>query len=480
MKPTLTIPTALLRGTRRNGSTEDQTMLTVLGRLHRLFAIVAFTAVSFALAQQAPGQQRWTNDEGKAITAAFVQIEGANVVLKLADGREVRYPLSKLNAASQRRARELAAAREPKEKTQPAPKLETPPDPEQILLAAIPPPAPRDPAQPLVGAIRWDAWTGGWVTETMQKTLGPAKYHERLPWFAEVKGDGQVKIDGSRQIIMDTEIAWAASAGLDYWAFLLYPESDVMSVSLAQYLKSPRRKDVRFCVVLHNALKVPDSQWPQELKRMINLMKEPGYVTVLDGRPLVYEFEARPDAAGQKRFDEFRAAAKKEKLDPYCVYMGWNPAPDWKAQSPMGFDAVSHYARASDLPPDFAGLVRENEEWMWQSAAKDQVPYIPLVTTGWNKEPRKDNPVSWEVGHSYLKQTVFIPPATAEEIAKHLQNALNFVKENPKICLANAIIMYAWNEHDEGGWLVPTWTPEGKPNTARLDAVRRVLRPDGR
>jgi hypothetical protein len=80
----------------------------------------------------------------------------------------------------------------------------------------------------------------------------------------------------------------------------------------------------------------------------------------------------------------------------------------------------------------------------------------------------------------YLKQTVFIPPATAEEIAKHLQNALAFVKDNPKTCPANAIIMYAWNEHDEGGWLVPTWTAGGKPNTARLDAIRRVLRPDGR
>ncbi|MBM4019847.1 MAG: hypothetical protein FJ288_16255 [Planctomycetes bacterium] len=450
----------------------------MLARLHRYLTIVALTAASFASAQEPPAKavQRWTNREGKTISAAFVRMDGANVVLRRGDGQELVYPLAKLSAASQAQARRLAAAAASKENAPPAPKQEPPPDPEQVLLASIPAPATRDPAQPLVGAIRWDAWTGGWVTEAMQRTLGPAKYHERLPWFAEVKGDKQVRIDGNRQVIMDTEIAWAASAGLDYWAFLLYPESDVMSVSLAQYLKSPRRKDIGFCVVLHNALKVPDSQWPQELKRMIKLMKEPGYVTVLDGRPLVYEFEARSDDAGQKRFDEFRAAAKKEKLDPYCVFMGWNPAPDWAAQSPKGFDAVSHYARASDLPSDFAGLVRENEEWMWQSAAKEHVPYIPLVTTGWNKEPRKDNPVSWEVGHGYLKQTVFIPPATADEIAAHLRNALAFVKENPKTCPANAIIMYAWNEHDEGGWLVPTWTAEGKPNTARLDAIRRVLR----
>lgn len=39
-------------------------------------------------------------------------------------------------------------------------------------------------------------------------------------------------------------------------------------------------------------------------------------------------------------------------------------------------------------------------------------------------------------------------------------------------------MMYAWSEHDEGGRLVPTWTPEGKPDTTRLDAIRRVLRPE--
>lgn len=51
-------------------------MLTMLGRLHRLFAIFAFTAVSFALAQQAAAQQRWTNDAGKTITATSFESKG--------------------------------------------------------------------------------------------------------------------------------------------------------------------------------------------------------------------------------------------------------------------------------------------------------------------------------------------------------------------------------------------------------------------
>jgi hypothetical protein len=39
------------------------------------------------------------------------------------------------------------------------------------------------------------------------------------------------------------------------------------------------------------------------------------------------------------------------------------------------------------------------------------------------------------------------------------------------------VIIYAWNEHDEGGWLCPTWSPDGRPDRRRLEAIRKVLKP---
>ena len=66
--------------------------------------------------------------------------------------------------------------------------------------------------------------------------------------------------------------------------------------------------------------------------------------------------------------------------------------------------------------------------------------------------------------------------ATAGEIARHLARAIEFVRANPKVCQARTVIAYAWNEHDEGGWLCPTWTAQG-PDTSRLDAIRRILHP---
>ncbi len=327
-------------------------------------------------------------------------------------------------------------------------------------------------SRPIVGAIRWDAWMGGEITVQVERTLGPQKYHYRLPWFAEVLGDDQVRIDGSPQEIMDREIDFAADAGLNYWAFLLYEEPSSMSKALKQYLKSAKRKRINFCVILHNAFGVSADRWPAERDRAVTLLKEPGYQTVLGGRPLVYTF----GAFSTGRATEFRGAAEKAGLNPYLVYMGWNPAGDFARQCSQGFDAVSAYAHPG-AQSSFAQLAQSLEDGPWQNAAKAHVPYVPLVTTGWDKQPRKDHPVSWELDQDYHRQNVFPSTATPQQIAAHLDRAVTFVQEHSKICVANAIIIYAWNEHDEGGWLAPTWTTNGKPNTDRLDAVYKVLKP---
>ena len=44
--------------------------------------------------------------------------------------------------------------------------------------------------RPTVGAIRWDAWSGGGVTSQVEQTLSPEKHRFRLPWFAQVDASG--------------------------------------------------------------------------------------------------------------------------------------------------------------------------------------------------------------------------------------------------------------------------------------------------
>jgi hypothetical protein len=242
-----------------------------------------------------------------------------------------------------------------------------------------------------------------------------------------------------------------------------------MSQSLRLYLSSAARRRIGFCVILHNSFKVSDAEWPRECQRAVNLLREPVYQTVLGGRPLVFAFQTRED-----RMAEFLQAAKAAGVNPYCVLMGWNPPSDFQRAAPLGFAAVSAYACGS-ADATFAQLCRRVETDYWQRAAAAGVPYVPLVTTGWDKTPRKENPVSWEKDHGYHRQTVFPAVATPAEIAAHLDRARTFVREHPSVCPANAVIVYAWNEHDEGGWLCPTWTPNGEPNIERIEALGRVL-----
>lgn len=344
------------------------------------------------------------------------------------------------------------------------------------LLAALLLVAPLGAAErPSVGAIRWDAWSGGGVTTQVERTLSPAQHRFRLPWFATIDAAGRARIDAAADGVMEQEIAYAKSAGLDYWAFLTYPEADAMSSALARYLRSPRRADVGFCLVLHQTLSVPADRWPAERERTLRLLREPGYQKV-GARPLVFTFDARTeDPTLRRRFDELRDQARGLGLDPYFVYMGWHPSRDFKARSAEGFAAVSAYAHPS-AEPVFAKYVESFERHAWADALATRTPYVPLVTTGWDKRPRQDHPVSWEKDPAYANQRTFPATATPAEIAAHLRRALGFVQANPDVCPANTIIVYAWNEHDEGGWLCPTWTPSGVPDTSRLDALRAVLR----
>ena len=54
---------------------------------------------------------------------------------------------------------------------------------------------------------------------------------------------------------------------------------------------------------------------------------------------------------------------------------------------------------------------------------------------------------------------------------------VSWFKNHPAKNGAELVLIYAWNEFDEGGWLVPALPPPDGEGTARLDALRKVLVP---
>jgi len=53
----------------------------------------------------------------------------------------------------------------------------------------------------------------------------------------------------------------------------------------------------------------------------------------------------------------------------------------------------------------------------------------------------------------------------------HVQDAFDFIGANSSICDADTTLMYAWNEHDEGGWLCPTLDGSGQDRLAALAEI---------
>jgi hypothetical protein len=92
--------------------------------------------------------------------------------------------------------------------------------------------------------------------------------------------------------------------------------------------------------------------------------------------------------------------------------------------------------------------------------------------TGWDRRPRVEHPVPWErqqrpgAGIEY-----YFGAPRPEELSAHLRRALAWIQCQPADRRAPATLIYAWNENDEGGWLVPTVPCD----TRRLEALHATL-----
>jgi len=333
-----------------------------------------------------------------------------------------------------------------------------------------------------VGAIRWDAWNE-WGH--FQQFLNPEPWHYRLPFFANKEKLGKEPFREDVPEVIDQEIDLAVRSGIDFWAFVWYhPEgwdkARLMMRCFDIYLANPKSNNLSFCLILQGGHLGDTGQWDKTVAFLTGLFGDSRYQKVLGTRPLVFLFSIE-DAI--QRFGgeaEFRRAlnvlrekskASSCKADPYIAGMVFEPQKGARFVSVLGLDAVSAYSnppygfKRQEFP--YSKQVEINRVF-WEECQKLQVPLIPTVNTGWDFRPEANPDISYR-----NPDADWVTTAKPQEIADHLKGAVAWVKENPQTCEAKAIIIYAWNEFNEGGWLVPTLS-EG---AARLEAIREVLRP---
>lgn len=322
-----------------------------------------------------------------------------------------------------------------------------------------------------IGAIRWDGWVGKkgtWqIGKITERTLGPEKFHYRAPFFSVVISKDSISIDGTTQVVVDKEIAYAKDAGIDYWAYCWYPDGCGLELARKLHQTSAHANDVNWCVILGAFEENISNNYG---KTLVDDFARVNYQKVLDGRPLIYLYGSDITRSG---LDKLRAMTIAKNLKtPYVVVMDWEATAAANYCNKIGADAISSYAALGNNNRPFADVIPAQSKANWESFAAKK-PVVPWVCTGWNPKPRMETPNPWS---AYYSDATNCQDATPINIKEFLFSAISWTQTNKTKAVANTIIIYAWNEHDEGyGAICPTLGNDGNPNTERLDAVKEAI-----
>lgn len=334
----------------------------------------------------------------------------------------------------------------------------------------------------VAGAIRWDGWYERRDLSVFpQLHISSAGFRQRAPLHCDVKSSSVVCVGDQKTI--DTEIVAGKRGGLSYWAFCWFERGDSFRTAWEFYQSSSIKHLIKWCAILTLRWLKPQKFNTKEIAQLadywLDFMSRPDYQKiggVRENRPLVYVLFVRKDLDAhfggdadkvQVCIQEFKVRSKRFGIgSPYFVFLESGNDPVILREA--GADAISNYINR--LVPQTKGLYSDLDKqarayWAWM--AKTGFEVVPIAQIGWDVRPRIENPVPWGGGNSG-----FYDMATACEFAEHIRAARHFIENNIIKCPHRLLLIYSWNECDEGGCIIPTL---GDPSGKYLDAIRGAL-----
>lgn len=330
-----------------------------------------------------------------------------------------------------------------------------------------------------LGAIRWDAWYDMAVNSPgryVAASLSPLRWQSRAPLHGDI--DGASVSWNATQATMDAEIAAAATC-VDYWAFLKYPAGG-LSNGFTLFQSSSHKADINWCWMTQTSLLGTTGNYATQVAEIVSHMQQSNYQKVLANRPLLYLYYTDADIATywggsaanlKAALDAIRTGAVGAGLgDPYMVIVRYSIVSTEALRSTLGMQAVTSYV---PIMPDAYkkswATYAAGTETYWASLRDNASKSVPIMTVGWNPEPRMEivNPyVAYKPYFGQFKECATLP--TYGEITAHVAAAYAFVAANSADVESDTILCYAWNEFDEGGWIAPT---HGDPTGLKCAAV---------
>ena len=286
---------------------------------------------------------------------------------------------------------------------------------------------------------------------------------------------------------MDAEITYAAEAGLNYWAYCWYGATDPMMNAWKYTQASSDRNRMNWCLLLQFARMGGPIAFSGVVSTYVGYFLQANYQKVLFGRPLIYiyfdqmshlESNWNGDWANVRiALDGLRAAcARKELPVPYIVIMSGAPSVAYSVMSAVAGDAISNYIgpvpSGKPAPVQCARLCYP-DLWAEQAArcvnCADLYDWMGHATAQAPSTAVAENPAPGIGVSSY------VAAGTPAQIATHALAAITYIKTHPKACPSRSLLIYSWDECDEGERLIPTYSLAG-PDNAILNAVGDILR----
>lgn len=316
---------------------------------------------------------------------------------------------------------------------------------------------------------------GGWSGETHHVTdLLRTEFANRKPvWGWDTNSTNMVQ-----------QIDCCADHGIAFWSFCwYYPEGENKTTPLNNelnlYLKAPNRERLKFCLLVanHGGYRIGPKDWDACCERWVELFQQPTHLR-LEGKPLVIFFspgelwQAFGSVDGiRKALDLLRATAKEAGLPGVTVAACTRPCRYLGDLKNAGFDMFTGYNYnltwkdgAGSRP--FKTLIDGNAEIFDQMAEQTPLPYIPAVMAGWDRRPWEQDKLPPE------KLSGWYPGRSPEQVEQFVRLGIRWLDEHPdKTTPQRLLLIYAWNENGEGGYLTPT----AKDGTEYLEAVERAI-----
>lgn len=299
------------------------------------------------------------------------------------------------------------------------------------------------------------------------------------------------------------EIDLASDHGIDVFLYDWYWYSGVkcMEEALEQgFLKAPNRGRMKFALMWANH----DRKWGKnaefgkprpvylyirhslhDMERVIDYgiehyFREPNYWKV-DGGLFFSIFRTEDfikQLGGPAEAREVLQKMNDRMKDAGLPPIHWNAmvsSPESaRLAKQAGFNSTSRYQISSkkvsqDGIIQYEDVMENHREYWEKMSTSSPLPDMPNVTMGWDVSPRCRQDFPWPWPHYEYPYTPIVVGNTPDQYERLLQDARKHCENNPQKTFG--VLLYAWNEWTEGGYLLP----EERTGTGYLEAVKKVF-----